>query len=313
MLFNIPFTEHDVRRADQVDVTPAMIARATYVGIQALLAFSNEYLNPILQGGLFTPSDRDNAILALYWRVIGLLTSIYALNGAFHFQSIASASRSLFELYLDLALLIRDPTGDSVDRFHAFTRVERFRVAEKIVEFFDAHPTLPTTDLAAARSLMSNATERTAIEGIVDHFWGRDKNGKLRWPKHWSQYDARGRAKALGTSFEALYVRNWYELSWHVHPGSVGVAGLSADAFDSFNGLAHRLVIEASVEIYSIVARELHLDATIEDLPSKLTFLSHVWGFRLTDLKLRELGEPERFNFLDPCPSEATRDSATPK
>ena len=297
MIFNQPFTEDDACRADQVAVTPEMYARATYVGIQALLAFSKEYLNPVLQAGLLGPTDRDKAILFVYWRMFGLLTSVYKLNGPPDFQSIASASRSLLELYLDLNLLIRDASGVSVERFHAFIRVERFRVAEKMVDFFATNPSLPSSDINEQRKLVGNAAERAGVEGLVDRLWGRDKKGNLIWPAHWSQQNARERAKTLGPKFEAMYVRNWYGLSWHIHPGSVGVAGLPKDAFDAFNGLAFHLIIEITADSFSLVANQLRLDAGIPDLRAKLDFLRNVSAFRLTDLRLHELGEPESFTF----------------
>ncbi len=216
MVFENPFNEDDVKRSNKVPTTAALVARSTYTGIQAFTRFVDEQLAPVLRG-LLNPSDRDNVILAIYYRVVALLKSLLKLDAPGDFQSIAAASRSIFELYLDLVVLTRDTSGDSVRRFHSFTRVERFRVAEKIVTFFDASPTVSHRNVSAERALVTNRTERAAIEQEVEQLWGRDSRGRLLWPKHWSRYqDARARANALGPSFEALYVSNYYELSWHV-------------------------------------------------------------------------------------------------
>ena len=74
--------------------------------------------------------------------MIGLLASLHKLDGPIHFQFIAAVGRSVLEQYLDFLLLVRDPGPLSVERFHAFTMIERFRVAEKAVAFDDANPRL---------------------------------------------------------------------------------------------------------------------------------------------------------------------------
>ena len=233
--------------------------------------------------------------------MVAYVLSIFRLDAPFHFQSVAAASRSILELYLDLALLARDQTAESTERFHAFTRLERFRVAERTVTFFDANPGEPHGDITAQRALINNAAERVAIEALVDPFWGRDTRGNLNWPSHWSGYqDARSRARALGVSFEALYVRYSYELSWHVHPGAVGVGGIPREDFDIFVAKAHELVLHAVTEGFVLVGRALHLDAAIDGFDEKIAFLRRIPGLRLVDLRLQELGEAQRFSFVEP-------------
>lgn len=65
---------------------------------------------------------------------------------------------------------------------------------------------------------------------------------------------------------------------------------------------ALELVRKTVVKAFAVVGTELHFDVTIEAFGEKLEFLERVFFFRLTALKL---GEPERFNFLDPAPENA--------
>jgi hypothetical protein len=297
MNFEVPFNQADIDRAEQIPVTPALYASSTFVGIQGLVTFDEEYIIPILQS-ILTPTDREKAFQAVYYRMFAHLKTLYKLDAPVYFQSIAAAARSFFELYLDLALLHRDTSDESIDRFHTFTRVERYRVAQAEVSFFDANPTLLCGNITAMRNLSNNATVRAEIEADVERLWGRNDRGRLRWPKHWSRYqDARARAGSLGPTFEALYVRYYYELSWHIHPGATGVGGIPQNHFDIFVGIAHALVLEIAPEAFLIAGREFHLNASFEAYDEKVVFLKRIPDLHLTNLRLQKLGEPLRFRF----------------
>ncbi len=299
MIFKQPFTPDDVKRSNTVPVTSALYARSTYSGVEGLVYFVEDYIKPLVKG-LLTPSDRELAILATYYRAVGYMLSILRLDAPWHYQSVSAASRSILELYLDIVLLARDQTSESAERFHAFTRVERFRVAERIVDFFDANLKEQQDDITAQRKLVGDTKAKAEIEALVEKFWGRATNGRLLWPSHWSLYqDARSRAKALGASFEAMYVRFAYQLSWHVHPGAAGVGGISRENFDTFVAIAHRLVVEVMTDVFTLVCQELGFSKVIGDFEKRIDFLRHISGFRLVDLSLQELGEPQRFTFLE--------------
>jgi hypothetical protein len=116
-----------------------MFANATFEGVSALQVFSEFYLRPLLQG-LVGTTARERAFLGLYYRMAAYLASVRKLDAPIHFQSIAAAARSVFELGLDIALLGADATNQSVDRLAAFTRVERYRLARKLVDFYATRP-----------------------------------------------------------------------------------------------------------------------------------------------------------------------------
>ena len=134
MYFILPFTQDDIIRADTVPISPLLMANSTFEGVRAAFNYWVFHLRGILQG-LLNPTPRERAVMSLLYRAIGYVASIRRLNHAMHVQAIASSTRSLFELGLDLALLHRDQTADSVARIEAFTRVERNRVAMKLVDY----------------------------------------------------------------------------------------------------------------------------------------------------------------------------------
>ncbi len=299
MRMECPFTGRDVERANRTQVTPRIYANATFEGVRALRVFSEIHLRGVLQGLLAT-TERERAVLRLYYRLAAYLASVHRLDSPIHFQSIAGAARSVFELALDLALLGADTTTESVDRLAAFTRVERYRVAKRLVDFYASHPLPPDFNIAEQRRVCSDAAEEAAVEALIVQYWGRDRNGDLNWPIHWSCFrDARGRARHVAESWEERYVRYYYVLSWHVHSGAVGVAGLAQDVFDIFVADAHRLIRDSVIDSYGILGHELHLAGAIERWPETVEFLRNVSGFTLVDLRLQALGEPPRFLYLE--------------
>ena len=133
--------------------------------------------------------------------------------------------------------------------------------------------------------------QQARIEAEVQRLW------EGRRPSHWSGIrQARARAQTAGLECEALYWQYYAHLSWYVHTASVGTMGLSKEDLHTVIANALELVRRTVPAGFGIVAREVRLDAVIEDLEDKLDFLRRVSFFRLTALKV---GQPERFNCLD--------------
>jgi hypothetical protein len=298
--FELPFDEADVRRAQQVPVTPALMATATFEGVRAAFAYWMFYLRPVLQG-LIDQTPRERSFMSLFYRVVAYIGSIWRLDGPIHVQAIAGSARSLFELGLDIALFSQDWTNDSLQRLEAFTHVERYRVAAKLVAFYAARPLPRHLNITQQRRLVADAAETNAVETLVERYWGRNQRGDLNWPKHWSRFqDARGRAQHVGGDWEERYVEHYYMLSWHIHSGLAGVANLPRDVFDSFAARAHQLTSEIALDCYATAGEELHLSAAMRNWHDHQNFLCHVIGMALVDRRLHSLGEPVRFLYLEP-------------
>lgn len=288
-----PFSIADVERADGVQVTPRLYANATFEGIKALRAFSEAHLRGVLQGLLAT-TEREQAVLRLYYRLAAYLATVYRLDSPIHFQSIAGAARSIFELALDLALIHADTTTESITRLNAFTRVERYRVAKRLVDFYANRPVPPDFNITEQSQVCADAAETAAVEGLITQFWDHG------WPTHWSRFgDARSRAAHVGARWEERYVRHYSILSWQIHSSVVGVAGLAQELFDVFVADAHRLARDSALDAYDIVGQELHLAHAMDQWAATLEFLRNVSGMALVELRLQALGEPPRFQYLD--------------
>jgi hypothetical protein len=235
----------------------------------------------------------------LHLRSANLLASICRLDGTPHFQSIAAAARALFEVSLDMALLNNDSTSESVQRLEAFTRVERFRAAEKLVKFYVSHVPPPDLSLTTRQAVVADQVERAAIEQFRDQFWSTQKK-RGRWPQQCSAFpNVAERAKHVGPAWEERYVRHYAGLSWHVHGGFVGVEELSKDSFDIMASDAHRLAVDTGLESYRTLGRELLISRAMPEWAERLEFLDRVIAQELVDQRLQAAGEPRRFLYLE--------------
>ena len=299
MRFELPFTEDDVVRARRVPVTPRLLANAQFEGIRAALCYWVFHLKPVIQG-LLSRKPREEAILGLFYRVMGYVASIRRLNAPVHVQAIASAARSLFELGLDMVFFSQDKTDDSLERIPAFTRVERYRVAKKIKEFYTNRPAPSDYDPSVVQAYVTDSANTAAAEALVEKYWGRDKKGRLIWPRHWSAFqDTRDRAHRVGGPWEERYVQNYYKLSWHMHSGLTGVADIPKDLFDVVASQAFQLSKDVILDCYRIVGEELQLALAIPDWANHLHFLEKIVGMALADGRLQALDEPAKLLYLE--------------
>jgi hypothetical protein len=275
------------------------LASATFEGVRAALCYWVFHLKAIMQG-LLNRKPREQAVLDLFYRAMCYVASIRRLNAPIHVQAVASSARSLFELGLDMALFSQDQTGDSLGRIAAFTRVERHRVAKKIVEFYEDRPAPSDLDLAQKRACVTDVVETAAVEALIQQYWGRNRKGKLNWPKHWSAFPGiRGRAQHVGGPWEERYVQHYYMLSWHMHAGLAGVGDLPTEAFDIFASQAHQLSTDVILDCYRIAGVELQLAMAIPEWTDRLSFLEHIIAMALVDGRLQALGEPARLLYLE--------------
>jgi hypothetical protein len=182
MRFEIPFTHQDLARGANVPITPEMMAKATFEGIRAAFNYWVFHLRAVLQGCI-NPTPRERAVMTLLYRAIGYLASIRKLDSAMHVQTVSSSARSLFEIGVDLELLHRDGTDDSVQRLEAFTRVERYRVAQKSVDYFADHPLPDDHTIDVQRALVTDPAQRAEIERLIILYWGRNRAGEAKLAK----------------------------------------------------------------------------------------------------------------------------------
>ena len=121
-------TLEEIQQAEVTQLSVRQRVEAIYKGTDAISKFAEDVLVPVLRGQL-NLNNQENAVTGVYFRMCLWIRSLVAMNSRVHFQGAAAAARTLFELLLDIKLLVSDATGSMTDQFHAFPEVVRFRVA----------------------------------------------------------------------------------------------------------------------------------------------------------------------------------------
>jgi hypothetical protein len=234
------------------------IVEAYFQGTQSIQNFVVNVMLPVLRGQLGRTA-REDAIVGTYYRIVGWLNALAELDSISHYQAVASGARSLFELLLDIKLIQSDSTGELLGKFDAFPQVERYRSANRLIEYCDRTGNTKI-DCTNQRLFVGGVARKTEMDSIVERRWGRNSGGKLKYPKHWSGLSVPNRAQKLGSEYEALYFEFYPFLSWHMHSGSTGYAELKPETIEAAFGLMHGVIQRVALEATEVCAREMKMD-----------------------------------------------------
>ena len=237
--------------------------------------FDSENVRPRIDTQANHP-PREFAIVATYLRTIAHVRTLIQFKNAAHFQAASMIARAIFELAVDIRLLDRIDEGP--ERYAAFSKVERLRVARRIVDFHrqnaesGAEPEpgdQPVEPFSVHEKFITeNATE---IDGLAQKFWPTQFQNKKNI-LHWSAKDLRQRAIQLGAPFHEVYDVNYAELSWYTHPGVGVIATLDKEIYPIICGKAFGIAIRCYCETLRFMIQELRLDESDRQIQKKLEF-----------------------------------------
>ena len=250
-------TANEIEKAYHALPTSSIV-EAFFQGTDSIRHFVVSVMEPVLTGQLGL-DDRQTAIVGTYYRIVGWLKALGELNAPSHYQAVASGARSIFELLLDIKLIQSDATGELVKRFHTFPEIEKYRAAHKLVSYCD-RTNNSRIECKNQRKFVDGAAKEATIESLIIQHWGRTKDGKPRWPDHWSGLSVAQRAEKLGPKYEERYIEFYPFLSWHIHSGSTGYAGLEPETLEKAFGLMHSMIQQVVVEATKICAEEMKID-----------------------------------------------------
>jgi hypothetical protein len=231
------------------------IIDAYFDGTKHMHDFGREVMIPQLKA-LLGPTAQEIALRDTYFKMHLLLGSAITMNSLDHFQSVAALTRSLFELLLDMKIIAVDKTGDAVKRYNEFPEIERYRRAEQLIAFDAAYPGQIKQDLSAQRAFVSDPARQARIKTAI---------GTKRPPDHWSGMNARDRARSAGQEVYAL-------LSWYVHAGAAGTAGMGKDALESVFGICHGLIRRMFLDAIEVCATATKI-SELAEYPGWMTHL----------------------------------------
>jgi len=280
----------ELEKADVFDLPTRTLVEAFYKGTDALAEFAKSVMIPLLRGQI-NLGDKEKAIVGTYYRMYAWVRSMVAMNSRIHFQGAATAARSLFELLLDIQTLATDKTGASVERFHTFPEIERFRVADNLVSFCNDHRNNTRLDDSHQRAFMSKPGKRESIDQTIVKLWGKTKKGKPNRLEHWTGKKIRERAHDLGLKYDELYHESYPLLSWYIHSGSTGYAGLSSETIEQCFGVSHSIAQKVFLEATVICAQEMKISLALDWFHKAIAELRLTPGKVLVEEQIKILEE----------------------
>src|SRR3990167_4337870 len=104
--------DYDVLKNLDIETIPfSKRIEAFYEGTRAAVDLAQQVMIPQLKA-LMNPSRKEEILKGLYFRMYAWMRTLVSLNDAVHFQADASATRSIFELLLEIKLIMDDnPKG----------------------------------------------------------------------------------------------------------------------------------------------------------------------------------------------------------
>jgi Family of unknown function (DUF5677) len=260
--------------------TPAFtqheLVSAYYDGIRNCIDFVQTQIIPVLNGQI-NLNQKEGAILGIFYRIHALGSSLTRLNNKIDFCAVAPIARTIFELLLDLKLLVRQEfTQEDIEKFRAFPEIERFRRPDKLLEFQTKNPGIEEKSCFPGefqKKLVESPGKRDEIESKIVSLWGKTKNGKINWPDHWTGLSVRSRAELFGSIYEQKYLEIYSILSWYVHSGNASYAGLSQQSLEWIYGVSMDISRLMYIEGLLLCSYSFSLNKVIENFSPVIEFL----------------------------------------
>jgi hypothetical protein len=185
------------------------VLNKTVGNTEFLVKYLNEEVIPLLPKKMSL--DKEGALILNYNRIYLFANTLRFLNDEFHYQTAASAARSVFELYLDLNDLVT--SNDNFSKFYDWPILELYRCAKKTLEFNKKYPDEKIQPEKDYEKIV--ADNEKMISELINSNW--NGNEKI---KHWLGKSIEQRASSQGVETEKMYVQLYKILSWQVHAGN---------------------------------------------------------------------------------------------
>jgi len=276
------------------DFTTHELISAYHDGLREAVDFVQSEVIGTLRGQLDL-SQGEKATMGIFLRIHALACSLVRLNNRVDFNAVAGIARTVFELLIDLKLLISPNLGQhDLDRFFAFSEVDRFRKAKRIVELQEEHPDLVESSLldsGVRKEFVESRVKDKSVEKKVELLWGKSSKGKPKWPDHWSGLSIRKRSSDFGPLYEQEYLEIYSFLSSYAHGGSTAYSGLTEQSLESVYGISLEYARKLYIEALIICSKVFSLQKGIESFKQVVAFLEKAPREILIQYELKKLRE----------------------
>jgi hypothetical protein len=192
-------------------------------------------------------SEFEKVVIGVYYEMFGWLQCMEALNAPRYFQGHVASARALFELLLDLKLIMSE-RDYYLPRYLCFVNADRLKYTNNYVEFFNNYKDQTCTDMDEALQNLKRNEEQ--INCNIKDLWGK------KCPSHWSGKNVRERAEKLGVKYLRQYVQHYKRPSWISHSLPAGSFGQREDTFKQYFGVADLISIGSMNEATILMVQQ---------------------------------------------------------
>ena len=259
-------------------------ADANHAGIKTSCRFMEEVMIPRIRG-LIKPSQRELILINIYYRIFLFTEAAYLLNRIRSFQSAASSTRSVFELLVDLKLIIKNKIPDALNKYNAFTIIEKARVAKITLDYYIKQKSSKVSTTPIQHFLSTQGSPQN-VQALIIKNWGLNKKRKPKGIKHWTAHDLKGRVNMLDGTDQEFYMRTYPMLSWYIHSAAgAGFVNVNEDGLVTVISWSYKLLLSMFIESTLLLGQEFHFDKGDPDFKKWLKRLEAIPG---VDLLIKE-------------------------
>jgi len=247
--------------------------KAFYSGCKICTDFSQEVMIPAL-AGILAPSQKEKILISIYRSIHCWMKAVALLNHPVYFQTVATVARSIFELVLDIKLIVDDKIENGPKKFKEFSKIEKFRIIQEFAEFQRKNPDMKSSRVSPKRMEIASDKNKEKEMDILAQLWGKPRKDI----RHWSGLAIKKRAQEAGKQYEMFYYESFGLLSIYVHSGLVGIINMSGDGLRAVYGNSTSIIHDMFLTAISMVAKEFKFDKAMPEFEEWMKKLDSVPG-----------------------------------
>lgn len=247
-------------------------ADGMYDAIKIVLNYMEQRVTPSLKLLIGRRTAREQYILGLYYLAKGWLHTLTKLNEVRDIQAIMTCSRSLIEITVDLILLHKDPSNNTVLKMLHFDRLQRFKTAAELVKYYGNLRQPVPIQYQEIEAFYNKKKYR--VEKKKKELWPSNPRPQ-RWSGNNLLADIKEADRLLGhaikaelrVSLEEFHETEYRRLHWFVHgSGLAGFWNLPATTFHLFCALSFNWSCSLAMICVKIVLTEFKMTVVMLDL-----------------------------------------------
>lgn len=284
-------TVKNLKQNSKLNITENDIINAYFDVMMNCYDFAKTEIMPIISNTK-TLTHRESAFIGLYSRLYLNLKTLVKLNHNSHFQAHAILTRTILEILVDIEMLSRDKTDTSINRFHAYTEIQKYKSAINIINDSKSNVKIKRYFVLIKVSQLKKFARRPKkeeeMEALIKTNWALNLKEGLRL-KHWSgQPNLKDRMKSISPKYHCAYLELYPMLSWYTHSGSAGYTGKKVDFFSGIIGTCSKINILFFQSATKILKREIKLVKKINNINQIISSFTNMHKDIILESKLRQ-------------------------